>query len=84
MLAKVFVNFGAIRQNISDSMRWELELVVINVPIFRIFFSSYLFFTLYNPLQCSQPTGKGLGNGSRLQVTLAWVHYERPTEKGPP
>lgn len=21
-----------------------------------------------------------LGNGSRLQFTLAWVHYERPTE----
>lgn len=24
-----------------------------------------------------------LGNGSRLQLSLAWVHYERPPGKGP-
>ena len=38
-----------------------------------------LFLSLYRPLLCSH--GRRPGNGSRLQVTLAQVHCERPQRR---
>lgn len=41
-------------------------------------------FTLYNPLQCSQPTGKEAGQWFKVVSYSGMVHYERPTEEDPP
>lgn len=42
----------------------------------------FFFFlpTLYNPLQCSQPTGEELGNGSRLQLPRRGSAVRGPRE----